>query len=186
MDKAVIKAKDIHFLPEYEIGLISKNETPYKYRLDSKKYPFKDIYTAASLSGKRDEKTVNRQLKLLNSKDKIVRYWAVIGLMSQNKQVLKKYKSNLIKVLGDSNPPVKITAAAILYEVFGDEKSIIILNKYSNSDDSNLALMTINYLLYIKNKNPFTATVKRVKEKSKHPYQVKAACKDFLTILEGS
>ena len=186
MYKSLFKVKDVHFLPEYEIGLISKNETPYEYRLDSKKYPFKDVYEAASLSGKKDKKTLKRQLKLLKCKNKIVRYWAILGLMSHDKNVLENYMKELYNTLQDSYPPVKITAAAMVYEFFGDEKAIKILKNYSNSQDANLALMTINYLLYVKNKNPFTATIKLVKEKPNHPYQVKAACNDFLALLERS
>ncbi|WP_435413893.1 sulfatase family protein [Polaribacter aestuariivivens] len=183
LNKAVVKARDIHFVPEYEIGLISKNTTPYKFRMDEKNYPFKKIYEAALLSGKKEEKVVKKQLKLLKSDNKIIRYWAVIGLMSQDVNTIKTHKKELLSALEDSYPPVKITSAAILYENFQDKKAEETLIKYSKSDNSELALMTINYLLYIENKKPFLETIKAVRKKTNHPYKVHAACSDFLTII---
>ena len=46
-----------------------------------------------------------------------------------------------------------------------------------------LALMAINYLLYIDNKSPFIETIKRVHEMKDRNYNVKAACMDFLGSL---
>ncbi len=45
--------------------------------------PLKEIYGAASLSCKRGKDIVKQQMRLLKSKDNIVRYWAMIGLRSQ-------------------------------------------------------------------------------------------------------
>ncbi|SDD82582.1 hypothetical protein SAMN05421636_10227 [Pricia antarctica] len=53
LDADILKSRDVMFFPEYEIGLISKSVTPYEFRLDKKRYPLKEIYGAASLSGKR-------------------------------------------------------------------------------------------------------------------------------------
>jgi len=46
--------------------------------------------------------------------------------------------------------------------------------------------MTINYLLYINKKEPFINNIKAVQKSKKYPYKVNAACKDFMTILNGN
>lgn len=183
LDKEVLKFKDVLFLPEYEVGLISKTETPYQYRLDSKKYDFEAIYKAASLSGIQGNKTVKKQIKLLKSTNKIVRYWAAVGLMSQPGKELKSCKNKLRDALNDNYPPVAITAAAILYTNFESDKAEKILKEHAQSEHMDLALMTINYLLYSQNKTPFVETIKNVHAMTNRNYNVKAACMDFLGIL---
>ena len=183
LDTDLQNARDVHFLPEYEIGLISKNETPYEYRLDESKYPFSTIYNAASLSGKRGKSIAKKQIKGLKSNNKIVRYWAVVGLMSQDIDLLKPYQTKLLNALNDRYPPVAITAAAILYQNFQSDKATKVLKQFSESDNMDLALMAINYLLYIDNKTPFIETIKKVHEMPNRNYNVKAACMDFMGIL---
>ncbi|PQV48227.1 arylsulfatase A-like enzyme [Jejuia pallidilutea] len=183
LDTKVLQARDILFAPEYEIGLISKNQTPYLYRLDDAKYPFQDIYNVASLSGLKSKKTAKEQIKLLKSKNEIVRYWAAVGLMSQNKTTLESFKNKLMVALHDKYPPVAITVAAIVHENFKTEESTQLLKQYCKSDNMDLALMTINYLLYVDDKAPFIETIKKVHDMPNRNYNVKAGCMDFLGIL---
>ena len=86
MEREILGSRDILFLPEYETGLISKTVNPYEYRLDRKNYTLKSIYRAASLSGYRRKDVTEKQLKMLSDPNKIVRYWAITGLHSQNKK----------------------------------------------------------------------------------------------------
>ena len=185
LDGEIMKSRDVMFLPEYEIGLISKTTTPYEYRLDNKNYPIKEIYAAASLSGKRGEDVARRQIGLLYSKNKIVRYWAMIGLRAQDQETLEPYQKVLTQSMQDSYPPVSVTAAAIAYQAFNDEKAEDILKKFCQDDNMDLALMAINYLLYINNeqKAPFVQTIKAVHDMEHRNYNVKAACMDFLGSL---
>ena len=60
----------------------AKGSTPYEIRTDDKKYPLKDILAAADLVGGGSE-VLSRQAELLNHPDDIVKYWALIGLISQ-------------------------------------------------------------------------------------------------------
>lgn len=53
----IIESRDILLLPEYEIGKISENSTPYEFRLDEEAYPISKIYEAASFSGFRERET---------------------------------------------------------------------------------------------------------------------------------
>lgn len=203
LDTDVKKARDVLFAPEYEIGLISKVKkiehqidespypidkfskanTPYEYRMDESKYPFEDIYNAASLSGKQGKEIARTQAKLLKNKNKIIRYWAAAGLMSQDSTLIMQHTSILLKALKDNYPPVAITAAAILYKNFENEEAANVLKQFCKSDNMDLALMAINYILYTDNKSPFIETIKKVQTMPSRNYNVKAACMDFLGIL---
>ncbi|MEO0338667.1 MAG: sulfatase, partial [Bacteroidota bacterium] len=184
LDRSVLNRKDIHFLPEYELAEVSKTETPYTFRLDKKKYPLGKVYKTAQLAGKQDTKTIKRQIKLLTHRNKVLRYWAIIGLRSQTAEGLKDYHQNLLDALEDPYPPVAITAASMVYEQFGNDKASNVLKRYCQSDNFDLALMVINYLLYMDDKAPFIKTVQRVYDMPDRNYNVKAACLDFLGILE--
>jgi len=176
----IFGSRDIMFLSEYETGLISKTATPYEFRLDNLKYPLKKIYKAASLSGFRGKKTAAKQIKLLTSQNKIIRYWAVTGLLSQSPVILKPFFSEIINAMDDNYPPVAITASAIAFQEFSNQAAEENLKKFSNSENMDLSLMAINFMLYLKNKNPFIGTVQAVHEKNGTNYNVKAACMDFL------
>lgn len=184
LDKEILKSQDVMFLPEYEIGLINKTETAYEYRLDKTRYPLKEIYAAASLSGKRGTKITKQQVDLLRSKNKIVRYWAILGLRSQNSEDLKPYHKEIMKATNDEYPPVAITASAIAYQDFNNAEAESKLKKFCKNDNIDLALMTINYLLYVENKQPFVETIKEVLEMPDRGKNVNVACMDFLGILK--
>lgn len=180
LEEEILQSRDVLLLPEYEIGLISETTTPYEYRLDDKNFTIAKVYKAASLSGFRGKDIAAKQVKLLTAPNKIVRYWAILGLMSQNKADLKPYKNKIIEAMNDSYPPVAVTASAIAYREFNNELAAENLRKYSAGDNMDLALMSINYLLYVENKLPFIKTIQAVHKMKGRNYNVKAACMDFL------
>ena len=183
LDKDVLESKDALFLPEYEIAEISKNTTPYEYRLDKEKYPFEKIYKTAQLSGVRNLETTKKQASLLKDDNKIVRYWAIVGLMSQSINDLKEVNNEISVALEDDYLPVSITAAAILYQNTKHKKAKEILQKNTTSKNVDIALLTTNYLLYIDDKLPFIDAIKESKKMPKRPYKVTASCTDFLNIF---
>lgn len=182
LNEHFLKSRDVHFLPEYEISIISKNETAYKYRLDNQKYPIKKIYAAASISGKRGVKIAKKQLAFLKSENKIIRYWAILGLRSQNAPVLIPFRNEIIQSMNDDYHPVAVTAAAISYQNFANTEAEKKLKEYCKSDNMDLALMAINYLLYVDRKEPFVETIQSVYETPGRNYMVQAACQDFMSI----
>ena len=184
LNARMLESRDAHFLPEYEIGLISENRTLYEYRLDQNLYPFEEIYAAASLSGRRGKEIAKRQISLLKSKNNIIRYWAITRLLSQGDKTLKPYKKDLLAAMEDTYPPVSITASAIAYRQFNEDRSVELLKLFCSNDNADLALMAINHLLYLDEKQPFVETVKAVHATAKRPYIVKAACMDFLGTLD--
>jgi arylsulfatase A-like enzyme len=179
----IFRTKDVMFLPEYEIAQISSFTTPYQFRQDSDKYPLNSIYEAASLSGKRGEPIAKQQLEFLQNPSNILRYWAAVGLKSQSKEVLGHYKAEILEAVEDPYPPVAITASAIAYDLFQDKAAEEYLKKFSKSDNRDLALMAINYLLYVDNPQPFVETIQGIYQQEEWDYNISAASKDFLGSL---
>jgi hypothetical protein len=178
--KEIIDSRDIMLLPEYEIGLISQTGTAYEYRLNDRDYPVEKIAEAAWLSGYRGADVAGRQAEMMANENKLIRYWGIIGLKSQDHQILKTHIRLIDKSMDDSYPPVAITAAAISFNETGNKKAADMLKKFCASDNPDLALMAINYLTYCKNRDPFIETVKQVHQRTDRIYTVKAACMDFL------
>jgi arylsulfatase A-like enzyme len=191
LSASILQSRDVMFLPEYEMSLISKTSTAYEYRLNPAHYPLKEIFAAASLSGIRGKHVAAQQIHLLKNPDKIVRYWAALGLRSQSPEILRPFQQQLLESLKDDYPPASVTSAAVTYEVFNDQQALEILKKTASSDNPELALMAINYLLYTTDKQPFITTIKTVQSSTNHypdenknrNYKVKAACMDFLGIM---
>lgn len=184
LDKEIIASRDVHFLPEYELGSISQNGAAYEFRQDNEKYPIKEIYAAASLSGKRGEQITRQQIDLLNSDNKIVRYWAIMGLRSQTPEFLKPFQDKIVLSIDDKYIPVAVMAASISYQNFENKEAEKKLKEFCKSDNMDIALLAVNQLLYVSNKKPFIETVKAVYEMPGRNYNVKAACLDFLGILK--
>ena len=179
----ILRTRDIHFLPEYELRKLSKTTNAFEYRLNTKNYDLEKIYEAASLSGYKTQEVAKQQISLLNNTNKLVRYWAAMGLKSQPKQIIKKHKKVLRQFLDDDYEPIVITVATILYDAFEDEKSKNLLKDFVKNSNPDLALMTINYLLYVQNKTPFISTIKELSSQNHNSYDVKAARMDFLGSL---
>ncbi len=183
LDKELTEARDVHFLPEYEIARISKTKTAYEFRMDDEKYPFKDIYAAASLSGKRGAESTRKQIDLLKKNNKILRYWAVTGLRYQAPETLKPFRKEISKAVNDPYPPVAVTAASIAYQNYNSTEAEERLREFCKSENLDLALMAINYLLYVDDQQPFVETIRAVHEMPGRTYTIRAACMDFLGVL---
>jgi arylsulfatase A-like enzyme len=89
LQSEVLQSRDVMFLPEYEISLLSDHTTAYEFRLDQEKYPLEEIFKVASLSGFRDKKTTKAQIEFLLHQNPVVRYWAAVGLRSQHPDDLR-------------------------------------------------------------------------------------------------
>src|SRR5690606_4966128 len=129
-------------------ALADDHTTAYEYRLDDEKYALREIYAAASLAGKRGAGIADQQVKLLHSDNKIVRYWAALGLKSQDAASLASHKEAIIQAVQDTYPPARIAAAAVAYDAFSDRESEAELKQAIASANVHASLMAINYLLY--------------------------------------
>ncbi len=183
LDRQLTKARDVLFLPEFEIAKISKNETAYDFRLDKKRYPFKMIYKAASLSGVRSGKIAEQQVKLMHSTNKFVRYWAIMGMRSQHENVINKYKEEIAGLLEDEYQPVAAAASVIMFQFFKDDKAKQLVRDYMKSSNDQVAMQTINMMCYCKEKMPFADVAKMVQAEKNRNKNVRGACEDFLRYL---
>ncbi|PQJ79608.1 sulfatase-like hydrolase/transferase [Polaribacter porphyrae] len=186
LDQSILEAKDIHFMPELEMKQISNGSTTlYDYRQSSSSYPFETIYKVASLSGKKGDEIAKQQSDFLNKTNKVVRYWAALGLLSQDTEVVAPYTSELTNKLNDSYSPTKITAAAVLYDKFSHETSKNLLISFIDNFSFYRTLMTLNYITYIKNKTPFVAAVENLLNRNNLNGIIRGACLDFLSSVEN-
>ncbi len=75
-------------------------------------------------------------------------------------------------------------AKVVCYDLWDDDHAQNILLESCRSENLNIALFTINLLMYIDHKEPFINTLKEVHELPGRDYNVKAACMDFLGSLK--
>lgn len=183
LKQEILQSHDVMFLPEYEINQLSASGTAYEFRLDKTKYPLEEIYEAASLAGFRGKATTKKQVEFLGSRNNVVRYWAMLGLRSQNPEDVKPYSEIIIKSMEDEYPPVAVTASAVAYEWFGSRAAEEKLKMFCVHKNLQVSLMAINYLLYIENRDPFVETIREVQKMKDRDYNVKAACMDVLGSL---
>ena len=183
LEEEIFKSRDVMFLPEYEIAEISKTGNAYEFRMDSERYPLREIYDAASFSGLRNKDVTEKQVALLSSTNKIVRYWAAMGLRSQPTEFLIPFRNEIESAFDDSYPPVKIILSAIAWEAFASETAKTNLISSCADENAHLSLMTINFLLYAQNKEPFVESIKAVNSDIELSYELRAASWDFLGSL---
>lgn len=179
LKQEMLDSKDILLLPEYELEIISGNISPYEYRL-SEDYAINEVVESVWLAGVRGEEVAARQVENLEYSNKIVRYWATVGLRSQPSEVLALFEENIRRAMNDEYPPVVITSAAIAFDQFDDKKAEALLKEYCLHHDNHLALMAIHYLMYVKNKEPFADIVRSSREIEGRNYNARAAAVDFL------
>jgi arylsulfatase A-like enzyme len=186
LKEEVLKSRDVMFLPEYEIGLLSDSTTAYEFRLDAEKYPLEEIYEAASLAGFRGKEVAEKQLELLSDENPVIRYWAILGLRSQNSEILKPFSEKILEAMDDEYPPVAVLASAIAYGIFNDKTAEENLKKFCARKNLDISLMAVYSLLYFEpeQRKPFVESVWEVREMDDRNYNVRAACMDVLGSLE--
>lgn len=183
LKEEVLKSRDIMFLPEYEIGLLSDYTSAYEFRLNENAYPLDKIFDAASTSGFRGKEFTAKQIRLLKDQNPVIRYWAIYGLRSQDEDMLKHYQTDIASAMKDDYLPVSVIASSVAYNFFNDHQAKENLKKYCANENLDIALLSIYSLLYVKDKTPFIETIKQVREMEGRNYNVKACCMDFLGSL---
>lgn len=187
LDTLVLQSRDVMFLPEYELAAISdRKQTPYEFRMNEQEYPISKIYEVASLSGKRGKDIAQQQISYLKNSNPIIRYWAILGLRSQPDAILRSYQKNILQAMDDSYPPVKVTAAAIVFDLFNDSKAENVLKTAIAGSNEHIALMTINYMLYFNNKQPFKDAVTALANAKETSSNVSWAAKDYIRSMKNN
>ncbi len=185
LKEEVLKSRDVMFLPEYEIGLLSDNTTAYEFRLVHEQYPLENIYEAASLAGFRGKEIAEKQVELLSNDNPVIRYWAILGLRSQNPEIVKPFSEVILEAMDDEYPPVAVIASAMAYGMLNDKNAVENLKLLCAHENLDISLMAVYSLLYIDpvQREPFIETIWKVREMADRDYNVRAACTDFLGSL---
>lgn len=179
----ILQECDVQFMPEYELAKISKNSTAYEAKADNQYYPLNEILEIAMLVGKEDSESITEALSQLKHDNKFVRYWAAVGLYAARKTLMDDSLKSIQEQLNDAYGPVRVTLAALLYDVTGDPVAEQILKNTLDPSEPELALLATNYLLYTQDRTPFVKKVQHINQ-SDAPYKLKASALDFLN-LEG-
>ena len=183
LEKKIMDDRDVHFLPEYELGEISETTTPYEFRKNEEKYPLKNILETANLVGKSGKVVEKKLFQDLNDENSYVRYWASMGLYAIKSDLGQNELKKIKAALGDDYPPVQINLAASLYAQTEDKEAERVLKEFILSQNEHLALSAINYTLYLENRSAFIPDINKVYD-SEVGYKTKAAAEDFLDLEE--
>lgn len=142
----VLDDKDVHFMPEYEIQEIAKNQNVYEYR-ETNNYDSKAVINAAFEAT--DPATPDDRLfELYTSGNKLVRFWAAVGIHN-NLDVSDSHRERLKKAMKDEYPPVAIETAAIVWENFKDPESKEIIKNYALDKNDRLSLHALQMIEYM-------------------------------------
>jgi uncharacterized sulfatase len=156
MHQEIMQRRDVMFLPEYEMAVRAKGSTPYEIRTDDKKYPLKDILAAADLVGGGSE-VLSRQAEFLDHPDDIVKYWALIGLISQG-TAASGVVDKVAPLLRCSTTDTRIAAATVLLSLgkHREESGNVLKKEIINTSGPTAynVLAAIEALKYLKEKAP--------------------------------
>jgi arylsulfatase A-like enzyme len=124
---------DMGFIPETVLAQININNVLLNWK--QKNYDVNKYRNVAEMVG-RGKTFLHQQLKLLNDKDSLIRYWAIIGLRNQqtkdlNQTILQKAFAN------EKSDFVKVEMAEMMYHHFQQEQYLLILaDVISNSNNA--------------------------------------------------
>lgn len=183
LNEQIVATRDAHFLPEYEIALVSEQSNVYEYRLDDAQYPIKEIYEVASLSGQRGTSATQQQIKWLSDDNRFVRYWAVMGLCSQDAEELNAYETEIIKAMHDDYPPVAVLATSLACQHYDNKEAEELMKTYCVSKNDQVAHLAINQLLYHDNQVPFKEAILAAYNDAERNYAVRGGAWVFMQKL---
>jgi len=145
--RQILSVRDTGFLPEGEMFRRAGKQTIWEMAQSDAEYPLARIYEAAD-SGGRPEKGYQDFMAFISDADPAVRYWGVIGLMSLT-QLPDSVISQLLSLLEDDSPEVRIAAAEALCRVHKTENAVPVLAKELQSSDLYVRLYAASTLAVI-------------------------------------
>ncbi|MEA1876641.1 MAG: sulfatase [Bacteroidota bacterium] len=190
LKRSVLEIRDIHFLPEYELRNISKETTPFEFRL-SEAYDYESIISAAYLSGEAPD-SINQIFDLLRDENPVVRYWGAVGLHN-HPELCEIYLNQIRTYLDDPYSPVQIELAAILFEVNQDPMAKVLLKKYLISSNGREVVQALQMIQYFdEGIEEFIPLIRSIHEKwdvknvDRNDYQNITNCCDVILHFEES
>ncbi|WP_235299031.1 sulfatase family protein [Portibacter marinus] len=180
--ESMIEYRDLHLLPEYMIAEISQNEPPYEWRLKQENFDPEKILEIAKLVGVNTTKSIAELAVHLTNENPAISYWSGVGLFSAPPDQLTVHLNDIEKAMDSEHPLTRAYSSAIMYRDTHSEKAEMILNEMIHHTDVNIALQTVNLLLYLDDITPFIGAVQKLEATDHIVYKLKAAALDFLTI----
>jgi hypothetical protein len=126
LDQWIREAKDLGFLPEAEWWQRIGDSDPRTAASEQKVYPLDQLIAAADLVGRPE--AVDQQIRLLESAEPGMRYWAAVGLRAIGPKAVHA-QSALRRALKDPSASVRIEAAGALAAQDESEVPLAILNR---------------------------------------------------------
>ncbi|MEN8192227.1 MAG: sulfatase-like hydrolase/transferase [Bacteroidota bacterium] len=127
LDDHLRETKDLGFIPEGEMVHRSAESTPYDF-IRSDEFSFDRVFETANLAAEGKIKNINILKKRLSDIEPVVRYWAATGCAVLKEQS-SSVKKELLSLLNDESPSVRIAAAEALFHLGEKEMSIEVLKK---------------------------------------------------------
>lgn len=108
----ILEVRDLHFLHAWEIETRGGGKPAADFRDDESKFPLEKILAIAELSGK-GPNVIQQQMEALDDPEPMCRYWAMIGLQSQQ-EITPSILAAARKALKDSASYVRYEAAFLI------------------------------------------------------------------------
>lgn len=160
----IYQTNDAHFLPAYDIDSISQIMQISDFCADESGYPLKEIVNAALLIGN-GPTVIKDQLSLLGHSNRLVVYYALIGLKAQG-GLTNKALNRIELLMNHPYPLVRIEAASIIFTHTQSPKAKKILTDFALHQNAFLALAALQNIQYFDNGlDEFVPTLKQVIDK---------------------
>ncbi len=108
----MLEIHDTGLMPEGELSTRNMDQLSFDF-VHSTNYPVEKILHAATISTMRDKAKLDQIIEFMNDGNATVRYWGATGCLILGTDA-GSATNNLIELLNDENPDVRITAAEAL------------------------------------------------------------------------
>ncbi|MFH4968330.1 sulfatase-like hydrolase/transferase [Gaetbulibacter sp. M240] len=184
-----LETRDTGFFPEAELVARAQQENSTIYDMMQKKsLPMKHIINTAILARTGDLENLRVLMNKMRNKEAVVRYWAVTGCIILKGKSLPA-KREILKLLKDESPSVRIAASEALYYLGEIEMGLKTLEKSLSSDHIMVRVEALNVLrLYGKDAKSALDSVKGLlkgKSPKDRSYDLRSA-RDFIKEVEGA
>lgn len=142
--KELADQRDAHFMTEY--AFITRKTMPQILAADNKNYPIDKILDAAFIVGK-GKKSIAKQMLMASDENPYVRYWATMGLFSQEKGLRFKEKQLRGLLSKETFPPAIIQLKMLMFKISNKKQYVEHVRELINQNDPELLRMTLHLLI---------------------------------------
>ena len=132
----MLQTRDAGFLPEEEMWARLGDSTPYELRMSPVQYPLQRLLRIASRVGAEQPGNL---VKAMSDTEPGVRYWAAMAAGAQS-EVDEATRQQLVRLLQDAHPAVRIEAAYALARLGDRRQAIPVLVDCLANEDVNAVL----------------------------------------------